>query len=190
MPTTRRRLSLAAGALTLAVTLAACSGGAENNDADTQFAQMMVIHHVGAIEMADLAVERASTEEVRALAERITAAQGPEIELMTGWLEAWGEDPPGSTDLGGLDHSGMDHGGMDMDGMDQSEAMADVAALSGVEFDKRFLELMTAHHEGAVEMAEAVLADGAHPDALDLARSIIEAQAAEIAEMGGLLRGL
>lgn len=199
-----RKLGAVAGtAIVVSLALAACSGasstttpdatppsaaptasstgeaGASHNDADTMFAQMMIVHHEGAIEMADLAVERAASEEVRSLAEGISAAQGPEIEKMTSWLEAWGEE---TRSMGG-----MDHGGMDMDGMSQEEAMAELAGLSGVEFDRRFLELMIAHHEGAVEMAQTELEDGQNTEALALSEQIVADQEAEIAEMQQLL---
>lgn len=206
--TTRRRLAATAAALALAAaTLTACSTGGdpaaeppaaqetssgegadeatEYNAADVEFAQMMIVHHQGALEMAELAVERASTGEVRALAERIAAAQGPEIELMSGWLETWDEQPPAETE-----HEGMDHGGMDMDGMDQQEAMATLAELDGVEFDRTFLELMIAHHRGATEMAQTQIDQGTDPGALALARTIQDDQKAEITEMETLLRDL
>ncbi|MCW5953729.1 MAG: DUF305 domain-containing protein [Propionibacteriaceae bacterium] len=200
--TIRRLLKAGAGALVLSLALAACTSATDetpgtttpaasadaataHNAADTEFAQMMIIHHQGAIEMADLAAEQADTPEVIALAERITAAQGPEIDLMTRWLETWGE-PAGT----GTDHGGMDHAGMEMDGMDQAEAMAALQALAGTDFDRRFLELMTAHHEGAITMAQAVLDAGQNEDVRRLAQQIIEAQTAEITEMAGLLAGL
>ena len=206
MTTTRRRLAAATAALALVATLAACSTdepaaepsaapessstdaaeeATEHNAADVEFAQMMIVHHEGALEMAELAVERASTEEVRALAERIAAAQGPEIELMSGWLETWDEELPAEAQ-----HGGMDHGGMDMDGMDQEAAMATLAELEGAEFDRTFLELMVAHHRGAVEMAQAQIGEGADPDALALARTIRDDQNIEITEMENLLRSL
>ena len=50
----------------------------------------MIVHHQGAIEMADLAATRASSQQVKDLAAQIKAAQAPEIEQMTGWLQAWG----------------------------------------------------------------------------------------------------
>ncbi|WP_035254071.1 DUF305 domain-containing protein [Agrococcus lahaulensis] len=203
MKSIRKRGAVAGTAIVVSLALAACSGasstttpdatppsaaptasstgeaGASHNDADTMFAQMMIVHHEGAIEMADLAVERAASEEVRSLAEGISAAQGPEIEKMTSWLEAWGEET--------MSMGGMDHGGMDMDGMSQEEAMAELAGLSGVEFDRRFLELMIAHHEGAVEMAQTELEDGQNTEALALSEQIVADQEAEIAEMQQLL---
>lgn len=185
---TRARRPLAALAATLALTgmLAACAGDteppADHNDADTQFAQMMIVHHEGAIEMAELAVEQAEMPEVRALGERISAAQGPEIELMAGWLDDWDEAAPSE-----LGMEGMDHGGMDMDGMGQDEVMADLHGLRGADFDERFLRMMIAHHEGAIEMSEDELDDGQNAEALDLAQTIIDAQEAEITEMEELL---
>lgn len=195
-----RRVAASAAALTLTLTLAACGAGDETpdtsatpeatadavtaNDADVEFAQMMVIHHEGAIEMADLAAAQGSSEDVRALGERISAAQGPEIETMTGWLAAWGEDMPAEADMGG-----MDHGGMDMGGLDQDEAMEELRGLSGAEFDRRFLELMIEHHRGAVVMAEAQRGEGENLDAISLAGKIIDDQQIEITEMERMLRG-
>ena len=158
---------------------------ARHNDGDTTFAQMMVIHHEGAIEMAQLAAESATTAEVRELAERIAAAQGPEIELMTSWLEDWDEPAPEDAPM-----DAMDHGGMDMQGMDQQAVMSLLSGLSGTEFDRRFLELMIDHHRGAIEMAETVRAEGENPDALRLAGLIIDDQTAEITEMTNLVAGL
>ncbi|WP_307818126.1 DUF305 domain-containing protein [Janibacter endophyticus] len=209
---TKRMPAAVGAAVALILTLAACGGSTEDanpaqtpetttsapettasagqvdqahNDADTMFAQMMIVHHEGAIEMADLAVEKAASQEVRTLAEGISAAQGPEIEQMTSWLVAWGED---TTPSGGMDHTG--HGGMDMEGMSQEEAMAELEGLSGTEFDRRFLELMIAHHQGAVEMAQTQLVDGENPQALELAQQIIDDQQAEISDMEGMLASL
>ncbi|WP_246280755.1 DUF305 domain-containing protein [Cellulomonas humilata] len=156
-----------------------------HNDADTQFAQLMVMHHQGAIEMAEVAIARASSPEVRALAERIRSAQGPEIELMTGWLDDWDEETSHDMDM-----DNMDMGGMDMDGMSQDEVMGELDDLDGAEFDRIFLERMVAHHRGAIEMSEQEKADGMNPDTMALAGTIIDAQTAEITEMQNLLAGL
>lgn len=204
--TSAHRWATGAAAVALTLTLAACGADAgseptdtvppppaatdaaqasAHNDADAQFAQMMVIHHEGAIEMADLAVEKAETAEVRALGERISAAQGPEIDMMTGWLEQWGEEMPHDADM-----EGMDHGGMDMGGMDQESVMAELEGLSGEDFDRRFLELMIEHHRGAIEMGEAHRSAGESTEAVALAGKVVTDQEAEIAEMERLLEGL
>ena len=157
----------------------------EHNEADVTFAQMMTVHHQGALEMAGLAAREAQSEEVKAAAATIEAAQLPEIDLMESWLTAWGE-PLAPT----AEHSGMDHGGMDMNGMSQEQVMGELSEASGSEFDRQFLTAMISHHEGAVTMAEQELNDGLNPDALKLAQVIIDAQTTEIAEMQGLLTNL
>lgn len=139
------------------------------------FTAMMIPHHEQAIEMADLVLAKDDIDpEVAALAERIKAAQAPEIEQMTQWLDDWGvtEMP-----------SSMGHGGMMGDG--DMEALEQA---SGPEAQRLFLEGMIVHHEGAIDMAEDELAGGENPDARQLASSIIESQSAEIAEMRELLK--
>jgi uncharacterized protein (DUF305 family) len=154
-----------------------------NNDADITFAQGMIPHHRQAVEMAELAASRSENPEVLDLATRIGAAQGPEIETMTGWLEAWGADVPAEGGMGGMDHGGT--GGMS--GMMTSEQMQGLEEANGAAFDRMFLEMMVEHHRGAVEMAQVELDEGADPAALELAQTIIVTQQAEITEMETLL---
>ncbi|MEV1295925.1 DUF305 domain-containing protein [Pseudonocardia sp. NPDC049635] len=180
---------------------------AEHNQADIAFAQDMIPHHQQAVEMSTLATERAGSDDVRRLASEIEQAQGPEITAMQAFLAAWGAPAPGAmpgtdhesmghgadqdgmgeggTGHGGMDHSGMGHGGMA--GMMTPEQMAQLEQANGAEFDRMFLEMMIAHHEGAVQMAQAELANGVNPEAKALAQQIIDAQEAEIAEMRELL---
>ena len=158
---------------------------AQFNDADVAFAQGMLPHHQQAVEMAQLAPDRAADPRVVDLAARIEAAQAPEIETLSGWLEAWGAEASSSSGMG---HGGMDHG--DTGGMMPDEDMAALADTSGTEFDRAFLEMMLEHHRGATAMAEAAVADGQNPDALAMAEDIRDTQNAEIAEMEQLLAEL
>jgi uncharacterized protein (DUF305 family) len=187
-----RRLSFVLVALALTVFGTACGGdddghGGEHgeqssegafNDADVAFAQGMIPHHAQAVEMADLVPDRAASPEVRDLAERIRAAQQPEIDLMEGWLEDWDQS------MDGMDHSDMDMGDM---GMMSDEGMQQLESASGEEFDRLFLTGMREHHLGAVAMAEEELNAGEFPEAKELAREIIDTQQAEIEEIDGLL---
>jgi uncharacterized protein (DUF305 family) len=212
-PALRRAALAAAGTVAAAVLLSACGSGGghdgmdmgdsgdssasssesaaasaeDHNAADVEFAQAMIPHHEQAVEMADLAVDQASSEEVRTLAEQIRDAQNPEIETLTGWLEGWGEEVPD----GGMDHGGMDMGeddmDMDMDGMMSEEEMTELENATGTAFDEMFLEMMIEHHRGAVEMAETEQAEGSYQPALDMAEDIISTQNAEIDQMNGML---
>jgi len=203
--TNARLIRLAGGLIAGAVVLTGCSGGMEDmdmggtdsgsssesaesadfNEVDVAFAQGMIVHHQGAIEMAQLAEGRAENPQVLDLAGRIEAAQDPEIETMTGWLEDWGQPTSAeeSGDMEGMDMEGMDMGGMDMD-------MSGLEAASGAEFDRMWLEMMTEHHRGAVDMAETEIADGENAEAVALAEKIVEDQTAEIEEMETLLAEL
>ena len=154
------------------------------NAADVLFAQGMVPHHEQAVEMAALALDPAAgaSAEIQALATQIQGAQDPEIELMTGWLQAWGQpmDMPGTDDMAGTEG---------MDGMMSADDMAGLATLTGAEFDTAWAEMMIAHHEGAITQARTVKAAGSNADVLVLADEIIAAQQAEIDEMKALLAG-
>lgn len=184
----RKNLATLALLAAAPLALAACSEDApdatSHNEADVTFAQEMIPHHQQAVEMAALAGDRAADPEVRELAADIEAAQEPEIETMTGWLEAWDEDVP----TGSMDHGDMGHGSSDaMPGMMTAEEMADLEQAAGTEFDRMFLEMMVEHHSGALEMARTEQAEGENPDALALAEKIEADQEAEIAEMQQLL---
>ncbi|UPL17485.1 DUF305 domain-containing protein [Microbacterium aurugineum] len=151
------------------------------NDADVMFASMMVVHHEQAIEMSDLVLDAEGVDPaVTDLAERIKAAQGPEIDQLQGWLGEWGIR---SDDR---DMSGMDHG----DGMMSEDDLAQLRAADGLEASRLFLEQMIVHHEGAIEMAQVQVEDGNDPEAIALAEAIIEAQTDEIQEMNDLLAAL
>ncbi|GGQ20818.1 lipoprotein [Streptomyces griseomycini] len=153
-----------------------------HNAADVAFAKGMIPHHRQAVEMADLAPDRARSAGVRKLAADIRKAQGPEIETLSGWLTSWGEEVPAE---GAVDHSG--HGTGDMGGMMTDEEMSELGKASGEAFDTAFMELMIKHHEGAVEMARTEQADGAFGPARKMAGEIIASQGAEIEQMNELL---
>lgn len=135
--------------------------------------------------MAELAADRAASDEVRQLAEDIEAAQGPEIQTMTEWLEAWGQEVPS----GSMDHGDMGGGDMsgDMAGMMTEDEMTMLEDADGADFDRMFLEMMIRHHEGAIDMARIEQANGENPDAVALAEKIERDQEAEIATMKQLL---
>lgn len=149
----------------------------EFNAADSMFAMMMIPHHEQAIEMSDTILSKSGVDQrVLDLAQQIKAAQAPEIELMQSWLDDWGM--PSS---GGME--GMDHG----DGMMSEDDMAALEAAEGAEAARLYLEQMIEHHQGAIEMAQDELDDGANPGVLALAQRIITSQTAEIATMQELL---
>lgn len=119
-------------------------------DADVTFVADMAVHHAQALRMAELAPERAQDQQVRALADRIAAGQGPEIAAMQAWLAQQGL-PAADVEADHTAHQGMP-------GMATPEEMTRLVAARGTAFDRMFLTMMTTHHEGAIEMAGQAVA--------------------------------
>ena len=156
---------------------------ADHNDADIMFAQMMIPHHQQAVEMSEmLLVKEGIPAQVVEFAQGVIDAQGPEIDRMNAMLEAWGQQPA-TGDMGEMDHGGMS-------GMMSEEDMTALEDAKGTEAARLYLEQMTAHHEGAVDMARDEVADGQNPQAIALAEQVIEDQEAEIAQMQQMLTDL
>ena len=191
------RRALVGAFATLAVVgllLTACSGDEGNtaggeatqtiveaNGADVMFAQMMIPHHEQAVVMADLATDRAADPQLLDLAAQIKSAQEPEIELMASWLKEWGQPQ-----LEGHEAM-MSHGSHGMQGMLSDDQLDALASASGATFDALFAEYMIEHHEGAVAMANDVLAQGSNPDVAQLAQAIIVTQEEEIEQLRSFL---
>ncbi|MBF4479000.1 Uncharacterized conserved protein, DUF305 family [Rhodococcus rhodochrous J3] len=205
----------ATSSATTSATTSAADDTAPHNQSDVMFARMMIPHHAQAIEMSDMLLAKEGIpEEVTALAEQIKAAQGPEIDEMNSWLEQWGEpqmpggmpgpghNMPGMTSMPMTSMPGMGRGMPDSDdmpgmggmgGMGGMMSAQDMQALSdaqGTEATRLFLTHMITHHEGAIDMAEAVIRDGQYPDAVEMARTIVETQQREIETMRQLLTTL
>lgn len=155
------------------------------NDADFSYVELMIVHHRQAIEMTDLAAQHATDNQVSGLADRIADAQGPEIDMMNRWLIQNGKPAvAGSGEAHG--HSGhQDHSAMP--GMASDAQMRDLASARGTEFDRLFLELMIAHHEGALVMAREVQNKGMEIRVQEMADDVIATQSAEIRRMRGML---
>ena len=155
------------------------SSASAHNNSDVAFATQMIPHHQQAVEMADILLAKTGVDSrVVDLANQIKAAQDPEIVTMTGWLKAWGQPSPAPMD------------GMAMNGMMSQADMDALKNASGADSSKLFLQQMTQHHQGAIDMANEELSSGKDADALALAKKIVAAQTAEIATMKDLLASM
>lgn len=145
----RRPSDLVGAAPTLVVVLplGACTS-TDFNDADANFAHLMIPHHQQAVTMSEMiAAKPGADPEVTRLAAQIKAAQAPEIATMTGWLTAWDQPVDG----------GMHHG--DDDGMMSEASMAQLEAADATSGQRLFLEGMIKHHRGAeITTMETILA--------------------------------
>ncbi|WP_424347537.1 DUF305 domain-containing protein [Kocuria sp. CH-021] len=157
---------------------------AEHNDADVMFAQMMLPHHEQAVQMSEILLGKDLVpEDVRDLAERVRDTQAPEMEQMRAMLAAW--DAPTTPEDPATAHGGHGSGMVDDQGMNWLREAEEGPAAA-----RLYLEQMTQHHEGAIEMARDQVQDGSNPQAVELAQEIVRAQETEIAEMERMLQEL
>ncbi|WP_158853191.1 DUF305 domain-containing protein [Saccharothrix deserti] len=149
------------------------------SEADLKYVARMIVHHKQALDMSALAPERAQNETVRGLASRIYDTQGPEIGAMEQWQRQFAENASAhghSADLPDVDHESMP-------GMATEAQLAALKAARGADFDRLYLQLMTAHHEGALQMAVEVLSTGSDVRVEEMANDVVATQTDEINRM-------
>ncbi|MDY6923674.1 MAG: DUF305 domain-containing protein [Pseudomonadota bacterium] len=184
------------------------------NSADVAFMQHMIVHHAQAVEMVDLLRDHGADATVKLLGERIALSQAAEMAIMREWLTVRGQ----SVEMAAMNHAGHgapaapaaaaaghDHHAMAppaqasaedtpvMPGMLSPRQMRTLAASRGAAFDRLFLEGMIQHHQGALDMVDALLAtpDAAEdPTLSDFASAVVADQSAEILRMQNLLYDL
>ena len=153
---------------------------------DIQFLRGMIPHHSQAKEMSALAQDRTNNTTVLAVAARITLSQDDEISMMQGWLVDQGLDAPAED----VHHQpGFER----MKGMLSDEQMEELAAASGPEFNRLYLEYMIDHHQGALDMVEMLLDQrGSVQDPLlyEFTSDLTSDQTSEIERMDLLLASL
>ncbi len=156
--------------------------------ADVAFMQHMIVHHQQAVDMAKLVKDRTNTEDLKTIAGRIESSQADEITFMQTWLKERGEPTEDPAMKGHAEH--MHHM---MKGMASPEDMKALAAAKGADFDRQFLTLMIAHHDGALDMAEELLDEegtAADPVLFQFVGDVESEQKTEIGRMDKLLAKL
>jgi len=146
------------------------------NSADVSYARMMIAHHAQALELTELAPQRAESVKLKALAERISAAQGPEIDAMRAWLKEYGQSEKSDA-----------HAHARMPGMATEAQLEKLRAAKGKAFDELFLTLMITHHEGAITMATDVKGQGNNIRIEEMADDVVAQQTSEINRMRNML---
>ena len=149
--------------------------GMAYNDPDAAFAQGMLGHHMGAVDMAEIQLKYGTDAEMRQLAQEIIDAQKAEIEQMQNWLANHPDAAEPTSDTGAMQTAYA----KGMDTM-HSEMMAGIADPNP---DMAFARGMLPHHIGAVDMAKIQLKYGKNEEMRQLAQQVIDAQQPEIEQM-------
>lgn len=154
--------------------------GPKDAEFDLRFIDGMILHHQGAIAMAEVVLKNSQRDEMKQLAEAIIAAQQGEIEQMQQWRQDW--YPDAREELVMYDAQ-MGHTMVMTPEMQAAMMMSSDLGKADAEFDQRFINAMIPHHEGALAMAEQVLEKSERPELREVAQAILATQQAEIDQM-------
>ncbi|HZK58373.1 MAG TPA: DUF305 domain-containing protein [Cryobacterium sp.] len=174
--------------------------GPADTSAEAGFARDMQVHHNQGVELAMMVRDRTDDPEVRLLGYDIALTQGQQSGQLHGWLTQWGLSQAGSEasmtwmtrpgragTAAGHAHTAVLTPGERMPGLATPAQVAELSAASGVDAEWIFLTLMIAHHEGALEMAEAALDRRGDAAVRTFATSVITSQTSEIDVMKSML---
>ncbi len=138
---------------------------------DVQYIDAMVPHHLMAIDMAQMVLDRGASVQIKAIAQAIKNAQGPEIAMMKSVRKTL-------TGSDAIPAAPMDSY---LDKM-----MMDMESMTGAELDMMFLKSMIGHHSEAIAIAERALDHLNRTDMKANAEAVISDQAREIGQMQAL----
>ena len=172
--------------------------------AEAGFARDMQTHHDQGVELSMIIRDLTDDPETRLLAYDIATTQAQQSGQMNGWLNEWGlsqfSPEPSMTWMtrpalnGASGHAGHTTAdgsthvpGGPMPGMATPEQIAELKAASGVEAEIIFLNLMIAHHKGALDMANSVLERTTNPVVIPFANAVLASQQSEIDLMESML---
>ncbi|RDH74467.1 DUF305 domain-containing protein [Mycolicibacterium moriokaense] len=159
---------------------------------DIGFAQDMSAHHQQAITMSDMVATDAAPE-VRALADQIRFTQLREIGQMAGWLQLAGAPVVSPHPMAWMMVDPSDHmaGGdtaMAMPGMASPAELERLQRVKGRDNEVLFLQLMTRHHQGGVDMAAYVVQHSSTAVVHQTAVAMVDEQSQELIFMAYLLQ--
>ena len=151
-----------------------------NSPPDVEFLDMMMLHHQGGIEMARMAEQKATLPRLKEFATKAAADQQRDIEKMKESRDRL------FANVSKADKMRMKSKTVTKREMErQSQAdMRRLEAASGSEFDLVFLDILTKHHQMALQMSRNEIARGEQSEVKEMARETINKQTKEIAEMG------
>ncbi len=157
--------------------------GAIYTVADVEFMQGMIAHHAQAIHMSRMAEAHKASPRLLKLATKIDQSQVAEIRIMQRWLRDNEQFAPDTSSWRT----------MTMAGMLTEAQLKELDAATGAEFDRKFLEFMIQHHEGALQMVQDLFASpgaGQEVDVNVFANDVVTVQTAEIGAIRQMLAQL
>ena len=145
------------------------------NDIDVNFANTMMMHHDGAIEMANEELKSGDNAQMKAMATKVITAQSKEKDELMDFVM---KHTAATHDTVGVGEFNM----KDMMSMDKMDKAADLRVVTG-DADNDFATLLIVHHQAALESAQAELDHGKHTEIKNMAKMMIMDQGKEIKEL-------
>jgi uncharacterized protein (DUF305 family) len=154
--------------------------GPQDDTIDLRFIDGMIPHRRGAIAMAREALEKSERSEIRTFAQTLMDTQRQDMRQLRNWRNRWYPDA-------GEEAMMWDDGAGAMvpmnRRMERTLMMTQDLGEADDEFDKRFLDAMIAHHEGALAMTQEMLENGNRPRLKQMAEEVAATQQQNIDQM-------
>jgi uncharacterized protein (DUF305 family) len=154
--------------------------GPDDEQFELRFLDAMILHHQGAVEMAQESLQKSQREDIRQLSQEIIETQRDDITQMQAWRSQWYADAPEAPQMYDPQRSQtveMNDGMRSMLKMELDLGEVDET------YDQRYVNAMIAHHQGALDMARQVLENSDRPEVEAFANGLIETQMAEMQQM-------
>lgn len=162
--------ALVLGAVFALVSCGGSESGFAPTDIDRLFVAEMIPHHHLGMELIDQATRRVDDTRVRRLVFEMSTYHQSELDRLHDWAEEWNVVPA-----------------EEFPGRIAPDRLAELGTLSGVDYDRRWLEVMIEHHEGAIDIAQRQMDAGSEDAAIEMAESVREVQTKDIEAMSLLL---
>lgn len=143
----------------------------QSADFDQRFLDQMSQHHAGAIAMAQIALQKGSTDHVKTMGKNLIDKQQAEVQKLQGWRSAWYGAGPAPTPR-------------DKD----RQTVEQLSHLQGIDFDKTYATKMIEHHEEGIAMAKPAVQQATHPEIRAFSQQMIDDQTHEIEHLQSHLK--
>jgi len=141
-----------------------------SGDFDMDFANMMIEHHQGAIDMSNEELKSGTDEKMKNMAQKTITKQKEEIGKLQSIIQSY---KPMKMEMGKHDELSEMTGEM-------KAKMSDMKMTGNM--DKDFATMMISHHEDAVKMSKDELSHGMNASLKEMAKKGIDDQTKEITE--------
>jgi uncharacterized protein (DUF305 family) len=145
-------------------------------DPEIDFSKMMIMHHQGAINMANVELQSGKNDSLKRTAQKIITEQQMEIQQFQAILSTVR-----------VDNVDPEYMMEQMEGMKKMGKAIDVQLITG-DIDNDFATLMIWHHQAAIDDASGYLHHGNNAQLKTIANNIIKAQTMEIQELSDWLK--